>query len=230
MLCFNSWPRLSVLAACLIASTQALATCNDDAAPGSCENYFPGPPVQFTSQIPGVNLGFSATQNASGQWDYVYAFQRTGFESPAPFYAQLILPYYSDAGITNLSALPDTQNIVGVAASPWLSSPESIFTSWTGGLVRLPRTPVTVTFTSPYAPTAMGVATLSVKGSSFSTPGMEVTLVGVASADFTQFVALPGSPLAMAASVPEPGSYLLALSGLGVVAGVAGLKRRRLAA
>jgi hypothetical protein len=187
----------------------------------------------------------SATQNAQGSWDYSYQVVRaSGNTSPAPFYLQsFALPYYADQGITNLrtvwvdgggayvqgastitasiTSAPDASQAINLSQGSLLGANVS----------NLPHdVSVKLLFTSPFAPTAVGNALMDFQGTQYwgtiNGFGSDATrYTGVTPRTLAKIsAALPGSPLALAGTVPEPGTW--ALMGLGLL-GMAASNRRQ---
>lgn len=190
----------------------------------------------------GASLNLVTTQLDDGRWQYDYTFDLQVNATPydpwaepgAPViksasyrFAEMRLPYFADAGITNLkvgSAYADvltaavihepighaTQSIlVYVGESPFSINtiqPDAVV----GGVNSL------MSFISDYAPVAGASATVSLLDmygdvQTFKTPSLRTVPWDRV---FSNPVGMPGSPSA----VPEPHAILMVLAGLGAVA------------
>jgi hypothetical protein len=210
--------RASLLAAILCASAPAFATCNPDN--GGCNGYNPGGPTI----TPALSLNNTATLNSQGTWDYVYTLSRTGTETGVfQYLEQFTLPYFQDALITNLRSTADDAphdrqiEIRGTIQQAIIST-----LAYDDFWFELPGKPEEIRFTSPFAPGPQSTAVAFLHGEKQFEPGSYTWVNSPAPQDFA--VTLPGSPQAIAASVPEPGQMTLVLSGL---LGVLALARRK---
>jgi hypothetical protein len=185
------------------------------------------------TELPQLSIQSNATPNASGAWAYTFTVSRDTTQIKSPYRIDSwTLPVGMDAQVSNLrtnnnayftTQISQTDGGIITSPRPWyaLSTPN----------MQMPQVVSTVTFTSPYAPTATADASLNLVGlsQSYSTYiyGSTITtvLTGVSPSGPLSFsVVLPGSPLTLSGTVPEPGTW--ALMGLGLL-GLAASKQRQ---
>jgi hypothetical protein len=218
-----------ITAACLLAAGQAMATCP---APLDCTATI----YRDVTTAPTLSVASEASQNAQGLWDYRYTFSSDVTPpAAAPFIlSSLSIPYFSDANITQLrlgSPFSNYQRVGTTSASDGSQAIQA--TTQLPPPPDLPSVFSVIEFTSTYAPTAEGTARVLLANNSYSTTsyqsGAAVTFVtrGLASISPALLsVRLPGSPLALAAAVPEPGTMAFMLVGLACLGTVVAAKRR----
>ena len=213
-------------AATLLAASQAWATCP---VPANCTTTY----YNDVTTVPALLVASDATQNAQGLWDYRYTVTSDvtpGGSSPFVMLAMNI-PYFPDANISQLHVGASVSGYQGVSIVNLPDGSASIKVATQAPPPPSLQSIVTVLeFTSSYAPTEHGTASIRLGGLQSSRTsyemGQQVTVVtrGIAPSTPTLLtVVLPASPLAIAASVPEPGTMAMMLLG---VAGLA-LSRRR---
>lgn len=172
--------------------------------------------------LPALNLTVDTTTNVDGSWNYVYRLSRVSSESSPFFIKQLLVPYFEDAGITNLTVGPSQSGYMSVSIQdkPNDLTTKSIvdYTSFIPP-TSLPIEAAEFRFTSIYAPTVTASAQVFLDGtyreSTSYSSGYAVTNVvrGIAPAAPLVFsIAVPGSPSAVSA-VPESNTGLLFATG-----------------
>lgn len=210
-----------------VMSMTAWATCPS----GSCSTTV----YTDVTTLPALNLTLDTSANADGSWNYTYRLSRSSSES-TPFYIkQLLLPYFGDAGITNLQ--------VGSAQSGYMSvsiqdKPNDISTKsivdYTSFIPpkSLPIDAAEFRFTSIYAPTVTANAQVFLDGTysestSYSSGYMVTSVVrGIAPATpMLMSIAIPGSPTAISA-VPEADTAILFATGFGLLGLLASRRKR----
>ena len=200
-----------------------------------------------------VSVQLTTSQLTDGTWQYDYTFSRihypynggTGPVTPVSMSVPLIdlqLPYFADAGIANLKVGSDYAGLLSVSIvdAPFGGAAQSILVSAAPDQtvdVQKPDQVVSgvntlLSFTSTYAPDVYGPVRASMINRSDWYPNQPYVLkltsedVSFSSGYTRMLPALrtPGSPLALTAAVPEPGTW--ATMGMGLLM-LAGLRQRR---
>ncbi|MGC4060298.1 MAG: hypothetical protein QM749_05400 [Aquabacterium sp.] len=200
-----------------------------------------------------VSIELTSSQLANGTWQYDYTFSRirypyTGGAAPgapvsmsAPLLS-LQLPYFGDAGIANLKVGSNYAGLLtaSIVDTPFGGAAQSILVALAPGQpvdVQQPDQVISgvnslLSFTSTYAPDTVGPVRANVLNHSDWSPNdlsvLKLTSESVPySSGYVSMLPaslIPGSPLAMAAAVPETGTW--AMMGVGLLM-LAGLGQRR---